>query len=207
MTKTGTYYFLAEPYEVLFVYKRIRNINISADFDKKTIRVSAPIGAFSRQVEKAMNNAIPKLYKRYQKISHEMSHDAGWTFLLGVKTGIALTEEKDFAVFYKMLAQPIFESRVRHYESLMGVTPPYKVKARSMKSRYGVNSKKSHTLTFQSDLICFPIEVIDAIVVHELAHHFVFDHSEKFYKIVYAYCPKYKTIHDNLRKRKYGKNH
>ena len=56
--------------------------------------------------------------------------------------------------------------------------------------------------------MCFPKEVIDTVVVHELCHHFRFDHSPKFYALVYTYCPEYKSLHRYLTKRIYeGPNH
>ncbi|MBQ7243982.1 MAG: M48 family metallopeptidase, partial [Bacilli bacterium] len=57
--------------------------------------------------------------------------------------------------------------------------------------------------TFQCRLMAFHPSIIDSVVVHELAHHYQFDHSKKFYDIVYRYCPDYdklrkKLIHDQF---------
>ena len=73
----------------------------------------------------------------------------------------------------------------------MKINDPYKVKVRLKSSNYGVNSRRTHTLTFTTTLIHYSLELIDAIVVHELAHHFVFNHSSDFYDVVYEYMPDY----------------
>ena len=60
-----------------------------------------------------------------------------------------------------------------------------------MKSRYGSNSKKTKTLNFNLILIHYDVEVIDSVIIHELAHIKVFNHSKEFYDVVYRYCPNY----------------
>ena len=93
--------------------------------------------------------------------------------------------------------------RTRYYESLMGVTPPYRIKIKKMKSRFGSNSKKTHTISYASHLFSYSNDILDSLIVHELAHHFAFDHSKNFYSIVYKYCPNYKKDNIKLKKRIY----
>ena len=115
-------------------------------------------------------------------------------------------DEEAFASCFKREAERYFESRVRLYERIMGVTPPYKVKAKSMKTRLGSNSSRTNTIFISTYMFHFPQEVVDSVVIHELSHHFAMDHSDKFYGVLLKYCPDY----DNLRKRiiahKYGKD-
>ena len=44
-----------------------------------------------------------------------------------------------------------------------------------------------------------PLDVIDYVVVHELAHLSVKDHSSKFWKVVESICPEYKKHRKWLR--------
>ena len=57
-------------------------------------------------------------------------------------------------------------------------------------------SKK--TLTFSFVLIHYSKEVIDSVVIHELAHDLFFDHSSNFYNVVYNYCPNYDILRKQL---------
>lgn len=91
------------------------------------------------------------------------------------------------------------EYRTYYYEQLMK-TDHYKVHLKKMSSRYGSNSLKTHSISYSTLLIHYSKEIIDAIIVHELAHHFQRNHSSNFYKIIYQYCPDYKTLHNKLRK-------
>ena len=44
-----------------------------------------------------------------------------------------------------------------------------------------------------------PLEVIDYVVLHELAHLRVKNHSKKFWSVVAAKCPQYKSHRKWLR--------
>lgn len=88
------------------------------------------------------------------------------------------------------------KERVKYYSSLMSV-PEYKVSVRDMKTRYGSNSKKTKSLHFATSLMHYDTSIIDSVVVHELAHILVYNHSSQFYEVVYKYSPNY----DMLRKK------
>ncbi len=106
---------------------------------------------------------------------------------------------KDIDKFFRQY----IEQRLRYYEKLMGIEFPYKLTTRFAISRYGSNSKRTHHITINSFLIHFSKDIIDAIIIHELAHNFYYDHSDNFYNFVYKYCPNYNAIHKALRQQKY----
>ncbi|MDY0345340.1 MAG: YgjP-like metallopeptidase domain-containing protein [Bacilli bacterium] len=108
--------------------------------------------------------------------------------------------QNDFNKKLRKFAKDYFTERVRHYELIMRIRKPYEIKVRDMKTRYGTNSRKTHALSFQLRLIHFHPEVIDAIVIHELAHDRYFNHGEAFYRELYKYCPNYKIIVKKLKK-------
>lgn len=90
--------------------------------------------------------------------------------------------------------------RNKYYEKEMEISKPYNVKVRKMTTRYGSNSSATHSITYSLILMHYSEEIIDSVVVHELAHDRVRDHSKKFYDVVYKYFPDYKTNHTKLRK-------
>lgn len=108
--------------------------------------------------------------------------------------------------FYEKVApyfQKYLEERVRYYEKVMNITNPYTVKVRNKRSNFGVNSRRTHAITFADLLIHYSPELIDAVVVHELAHHFEFNHSRNFYNVVYRYMPDYDARINKINKRIY----
>ena len=76
----------------------------------------------------------------------------------------------------------------------------YKVKIKKMRTRLGSNSSKTHTIYYADHLFYYSVDILDSLVVHELAHEFVKDHSENFYKVVFKYCPNYKSVNNKLKK-------
>lgn len=79
---------------------------------------------------------------------------------------------------------------VAHYAKIMGVTYG-RITIRNQKTRWGSCSSKGN-LNFNCLLMLAPTEVMEYVVVHELAHRIEMNHSERFWKIVESIKPDYK---------------
>ena len=79
--------------------------------------------------------------------------------------------------------------KVKHYAGLMGVTYG-RITIRNQKSRWGSCSSKGN-LNFNCLLMLCPDEVIDSVVVHELAHRKEMNHSPRFYSEILKVYPDY----------------
>lgn len=154
-----------------------------------------------------MQDSIDRFFPRLlKKIVFSAPINGDEVYLFGVKqtvAGFQELDEKAQALFLKKKLLDFVGPSVKEYETRMGIKNPYQVRVRSMSSRYGVNSQRTHRLTFATALVHYAPETIVSVVVHELAHDFVFNHSDKFYRIVYLYCPNYKALHDKLRTHRY----
>jgi predicted metal-dependent hydrolase len=90
----------------------------------------------------------------------------------------------------KRKAWEYIPSRVDYFASIMGVTPA-NVSINRAKTRFGsCNSKKR--LNFSCNVMRYPIEAIDYVIVHELAHIKELNHSKRFWAIVESILPDYK---------------
>lgn len=76
------------------------------------------------------------------------------------------------------------------YAKRMGVSFQ-KITIREQKTRWGSASSKGN-LNFNWKLILMPRKVLEYVVVHELSHLKVMDHSPAFYRVVEQYMPDYK---------------
>lgn len=98
----------------------------------------------------------------------------------------------------KDLLKDIIASRVEKYSKIMNIPTSYQVKITSMRSSVGKNYYMKNLLTFDHKLIHFSLEIIDSVVIHELTHYFVQNHSKEFYDILLKYCPNYKILSQKL---------
>ena len=91
-------------------------------------------------------------------------------------------------------------SRVAYYSKIMGVTVG-RITIRNQKTRWGSCSFKGN-LNFNYQLYYLPEELLDYVVIHELAHRRHMNHSADFWAEVEKYCPDYKVQRKRLKEYK-----
>ncbi|WP_423363147.1 M48 family metallopeptidase [Mycoplasma sp. P36-A1] len=77
-----------------------------------------------------------------------------------------------------------------------------KLKVRKMISKYGTCYYKRNEVVLSSMLLHYDQECIDYVIVHELAHFIIPNHSKKFYNLVSIYLPNYKNAENKLKNLK-----
>ena len=186
-------------YEVEVIYKRIKNVHYR--FRDNKFIVSCSRFTSKRFIVSGLDKYASRLIKSSQKIEPV---DDSYIYIFGNKydlsypgrisiegyKDIVYNSKEELMKRIKPVFLDIITKRVRYYESIMKV-PPYGVFVRNMKTRFGSNSKRTKHLNFALSLVHFSIPIIDSVVIHELAHILVFNHSKKFYDVVYKYCPEY----------------
>ena len=75
-----------------------------------------------------------------------------------------------------------------------------RVFVRAQRTRWGSCSSRGN-LSFNFRLVMVPPEVLDYVILHELAHLRVPDHSPRFWKEVESLCPDYRSRRQWLRMR------
>lgn len=97
----------------------------------------------------------------------------------------------------RMKIQLKIGKRVRHYCEIMGVTVGY-VTVKNQKTRWGSCSAKGN-VNFNYQLAFLPDELLDYVVIHELAHRRHMNHSRAFWAEVEKYCPDYLERREQLK--------
>ena len=105
--------------------------------------------------------------------------------------------ERFFTQWYKEQAYKVIAERVRVFSDQYGFVPK-QVKISSARTRWGSCSPDG-ILNFTWRLVMAPLDVIDYVVVHELAHLRVKNHSSRFWREVERIMPEYKDRRKWLR--------
>ena len=105
-----------------------------------------------------------------------------------------------FQNWYRQQAKQWIVERVKHLAELHQLHYE-KVKITSARTRWGSCSPKN-TLSFSWRLMLTPPEVIEYVIIHELAHTVHHNHSKRFWKLVENLLPDYKARRKLL--RQYG---
>jgi hypothetical protein len=87
-------------------------------------------------------------------------------------------------------AKAILPGKVEHYSKIMGLIPTG-FHVTGARTRLGSCSGKN-SLSFSFRLMAYPDDVIDYVVVHELAHIRHKNHGPAFYGLIEQYLPDYR---------------
>lgn len=99
--------------------------------------------------------------------------------------------------YYMESARKIFKRKTAAYAQKMSVTYG-RITIREQKTRWGSCSSKGN-LNFNWKLVLLAPELLDYVVVHELAHRREMNHSKNFWKIVEAELPDYRERRRRLK--------
>ena len=133
-----------------------------------------------------------KINKVYKKQEEGISFDSNFIVLKTAK------DEKEYKrkileKYYKNIAQRIiseeFQKLKNKYSGKIPNSSEYSLLIRKMKTKWGLNNSKTRTITIGFHLIFACIEDIDYVIIHELCHCAVRDHSKLFYSYQGMLCP------------------
>ena len=203
MSELLSYTVDGKEYPVKLTRKWMRSIQYR--FRDGTFLISAPKLVSKSTIFKGLDKFAKKLVSREEKtpsITNEYIYIFGEQYPINninIDNSVidASDKEKLNKQLSKILLNYVTES-VNKFAKEMNVNEPYKIKVRNTKTRLGSNSRRTKTLAFALSLVHFSKEIIDSVVVHELAHCFVFNHSKAFYNVVYQHCPNYNVLRKKL---------
>jgi predicted metal-dependent hydrolase len=182
--------------------RRVKYARIYINYDLE-VRVVVPL----RFPEKALNafliekaKWIQKTLAHYQEIrsqAPQLPHDE--LLLLGqpIKIDFDATNAAALEKWYRTTAKKYFSTRLAELALQYGFTYT-KLSIRGAKTRWGSCSSKKH-ISLNYHLIKAPEFVSDYVILHELAHTEIMNHSKRFWKRVAEICPRYEEAKKWLR--------
>jgi predicted metal-dependent hydrolase len=112
---------------------------------------------------------------------------AGNRLRVPVPEGGAAVRWKRLVAWYRGQADVLISQRLRHYGARMGLAAG-PMELRSWKRRWG-ECHPDGLLRFNWRLVLLPPEIVDYVVVHELAHLLVPGHNPRFWSVVAGVLP------------------
>ena len=112
--------------------------------------------------------------------------------------GAQANAQKAFQDWYRKQARRIISEHVVLFAAQYGFQYE-KIRISSARTRWG-SCSPSGSLSFSWRLILTPIEVVDYVIIHELVHTVVHNHSKRFWKKVEKILPDYREYNKWLRK-------
>ena len=193
-----TYLVGDESFEVeirLSPYRRSASLSLR----KNGFVCNAPSRLPKEKMDTFIVSSIPKILSKVRKKPEPIEGDD--VYIFGIKTHIegfsSMPKEKRNRLLKKQLL-PYVAEKTKEYSSIMGIQETYEVKVRDCHSVYGVNHRKTLSITYSLNLVHYDKHIIDSVILHELTHHFVYGHSEKFYKILLVVAPDYRLSRKKL---------
>ena len=165
--------------------------------------------AAAKKLHKAEKNSVAFLGTEYplQFIRSKLLRKNGFCEIqdnnLHIHLPNNMTAEKEKLLAQKLLenwfrtqAAEIFQQRADFYAAQMGVRYQ-SIKITDPKSRWG-SCDRFGNLALSWRTIMTPMELVDYLIVHELAHIIRFDHSPAYWRVVERIIPDYKERRKSL---------
>ena len=165
-------------YDIIYTKRRTLCLQVKNDLK---IVVRSPKGISKKAIEKFVSDHTDWIKFQIEKL----------------KALPSLPQGDDDINVLKLKTKEIIAQRIDVYSKLMNLKPE-RVSISSAKKRFGSCSSKGN-LNFSFRLALYPVEAIDYVIVHELAHLKEMNHSKRFWKIVEKYLPDYKERQKLLR--------
>ena len=170
--------------EMPVIIKRSKRKTISLSVTPQLeVLVRAPFGVSDQMVHDVVGKHSRWLEKQMEKVKEQQTRQRHFT----------PEEVKELKAKAAQLVAP----RVAHFSELMQLTPTG-VKITSAAARWG-SCSGCNSLCFSYRIALLPPELMDYIVVHEIAHIKVKNHSPRFYALVERYMPDYQERVARLR--------
>jgi len=205
MNKSFIYLHNNQEYTVNITYKRIRNIHYR--YKDGAFEISCHRLTPMHLIKSGLDKFAERLIKTSAK---EQGEGEDYIYLFGQKKPLTFPGSVVFndevitfdnrEQLHKKLRKAFLKYLTLQTEKWAKKmnAPTYLIKVREMRSRYGSNNRSTKTITYSMTLLYYSVAIIDSVIIHELTHCFVYDHSDNFYRLLYKYCPDYDILRKKL---------
>lgn len=156
------------------------------------VNVSAPIGYPKREIIKFIESHREWIADAVKNTLQKQTARQNFFSRLPLETKVQCAEATNRM---NALIKPL----VYKYSNLMNVSPS-SIYYRATVSKWGCCNVKTRRIMFSTYLLLLPEWCAEHIVVHELAHLLVPNHSSDFYAVMNKYFPRWKEARKETRR-------
>ena len=138
--------------------------------DGKGVEVQAPLSKTDSEIKKMVSNKKEWIFKKQLEFSDR---------------------KKRKQIKVKTRTVEYLERRTWELASKIGLIPS-KVITKKLKSRWG-SASKIGVITLNGALTKMPPRIIDYVIIHELCHLKIRNHSSRFWNLLYSYDRKFES--------------
>ena len=159
--------------------KRSKRKTICVEISREAkIIVRAPLKMKKGEIDEFLNSKSEWIDKHLQSMKEKLAHSPR-----------KLSEEEKREL--KKNAKKVITPRVQYFACIMDVSYD-RISIRFQQTRFGSCSTKSN-LNFNAVVALMPSDILDYVIVHELAHLKQMNHSPAFWSEVEKVIPDYKN--------------
>lgn len=126
------------------------------------------------------------------------SHVSGEAIYLGQEKVEETSIKEELERLYREEARRHFTERAEHFSDVLGISYE-QIQIRNQKTRWGSYSTKTGTLSLNFRLLMAPPDIVDYVIVHELAHAEYPNHGPRFWRLVEQHVPDYQQKNEWLK--------
>ena len=165
--------------KITYTVIRSRRKTLALEIGPKGLLVRVPLRTDDAQIRAFIERNQAWVDKHLKKQEERLREDER-------QPGLSAEEVQELA----QQALRVIPERVRFYAQKIGVSYG-RITIRNQKTKWGSCTAQGN-LNFNCLLMLAPPEVLDSIVVHELCHRKVMNHSQAFYAEVLRVFPEYR---------------
>lgn len=159
---------------------------------KGEVHVSAPIGVERQEVEHFVRSNEEWIRRALANLSQRLEARQRFYDQLPLTTK---EQRQEAATRLMSVCSPLIE----HYQRLMGVQISG-VTVRPVISKWGSCNVRTHRITLSIYLLLLPTWCMEYVVVHELGHLLVPNHSPAFHRLMDTYFPRWREAKAEIRR-------
>lgn len=183
-------------------YKLIRkkNKNMYARLDKdNNLVITAPWFVSAKVVEHFAEESYEKLLRRKERRSSKsLFNKEGQIKILGEYKNVDNLSELNSTLLVEL--KKYLNKNYLNIVNMMGIEKIPRVNIKKVKNYLGQYNKRNNTINLNLLLGHMNEELIEYVIIHELAHIRYMNHQKGFWEEVSKYCPYYKTYRTKCKK-------